>query len=771
MSFGFSISDFFTIIELVDRVRKQFAQAPSQFKAISVEVRSLSIVLRDVDVALTENDFSEEQKNNIFNIARGCRDVLNDIEKALNKYSELDSKHSSINKTVKRVWKRFTWEPDDIRDLRGRITSNITLLNLINQQATSSNIVKLIRKQDHHENQAILNWLTPFDYASQQADFISRRQPHTGKWFLNSREYQTWVETKNQILFCPGILGAGKTILTSIVIDYLITKFWNDPGVCVGYIYCNFRRQSEQKISDLLSSLLKQLCQRQLANGQSSLPDVVKDLYYRHIPGNKPHSVDEILKAIRKVVCLYSRVFIIVDALDECQVSDGCRTKLLSVMFSIQEEYNANILVTSRFNPAIEARFTGYTSIKIRAGEEDVRGFLEGHMELLPLRNPEIEKEILTTIPEAVDGMFLLAQIYFDALKMKTTPKAIRNALKDFKRQTQHSGEEQKLQVLTRAYEKAMERIKGQGKEFKDLAFQVLTWITFAVRPLTIMELRYALAIEVDEDEFDEDNLTQVELMASVCAGLVTVDKKSDTIRLVHYTTQEYFEQTRDQWFPEAHLNITRSCLSYLSCRNFIGGCCDDDEFRKELKSTPFYSYAAQHWGHHAQLVPGSQKRDILPTVVSFLQKPYHIESSSQVLPELSLQPWEVAGVHLAAYFGLEEAFDYLMDTYDLNFKDWKGRTLLILAVGFKQENIVQLALERGANIEHKDCYGFTALHHAVIRNHEGIIKLLLEKGADIEARNHAGVTPIQLSVGANDLTRLLLENAILAKRILAGTL
>ena len=37
MSFGFSIGDFVTIIELANRVRKEFAGAPSQLKNISDE--------------------------------------------------------------------------------------------------------------------------------------------------------------------------------------------------------------------------------------------------------------------------------------------------------------------------------------------------------------------------------------------------------------------------------------------------------------------------------------------------------------------------------------------------------------------------------------------------------------------------------------------------------------------------------------------------------------------------------------------------------------
>ncbi|PQE34081.1 hypothetical protein CJF32_00010777 [Rutstroemia sp. NJR-2017a WRK4] len=54
MSFGFSIGDFIVVIELVKKIRKEFVDAPSQFKDVFDEVRSLSIVLQDIEVILPE---------------------------------------------------------------------------------------------------------------------------------------------------------------------------------------------------------------------------------------------------------------------------------------------------------------------------------------------------------------------------------------------------------------------------------------------------------------------------------------------------------------------------------------------------------------------------------------------------------------------------------------------------------------------------------------------------------------------------------------------
>jgi hypothetical protein len=108
--------------------------------------------------------------------------------------------------------------------------------------------------------------------------------------------------------------------------------------------------------------------------------------------------------------------------------------------------------------------------------------------------------------------------------------------------------------------------------------------------------------VEVGESALDEDNLPQIEDMVSVCAGLVTVDDESHIIRLVHYTTQEYFERMQKDWSPNAETEITTTCVTYLSFNVFDSGFCQtDEEFEERLWSNPLYNYAAHNWGCHAR--------------------------------------------------------------------------------------------------------------------------------------------------------------------------
>jgi Cdc6-like AAA superfamily ATPase len=258
-------------------------------------------------------------------------------------------------------------------------------------------------------HQKILDWLTLVNYDSQQSDFINRRQPGTGQWLFELTEFKAWVDTDKQTLFCLGIPGAGKTILTSIVVEELITRFKNDHNIGIAYLYCNYRRQHEQKLEDLFANLLKQFVRE-----QPSIPDSVKTLYDRHKDRQTRPSLDEILRGLYSVAVAYSRVYIVVDALDECQISDGCRQRFLLSLFNLQAKFGANLFATSRPILSIEKEFEGNSKLEIRASEEDVRRYLEGHMFRLPgfvARSPELQEKIKTDIVKAVDGMYV---VYFE---------------------------------------------------------------------------------------------------------------------------------------------------------------------------------------------------------------------------------------------------------------------------------------------------------------------------------------------------------------------
>lgn len=370
-------------------------------------VRNLTIVWADIDVSLNEHDLSDAQMKRLCEIRESCRHVLEGTQRTLNQYSSLESQGANTRERAKRIWKRVKWEPDDVRDLRSQITLNVNFLNSFIAASTRDVVLRLEQRQDRQvhrqEHQEIIDWLTPIDNATQHSDFIRRRQPGTGQWLIDASEYGNWKATKGDVLFCHGIPGAGKTILSSIVVENL-QECYATENVAVCHFFCNFQRQDEQRLENVVLSLLKQLAQI-----ATTIPDSLEELFNRCQARRCRPSLNEATETIHSIAASSSRIFVVVDALDECQTTDGYQRQLISLLMDLRTT-GANMLATSRPVPHISDEFKDFAFLEVLASSEDIRKYIEGNVQDLPGfvgRNPDLLHEIKNKIIQATDGMYV----------------------------------------------------------------------------------------------------------------------------------------------------------------------------------------------------------------------------------------------------------------------------------------------------------------------------------------------------------------------------
>lgn len=358
-------------------------------------------------MSLGAHGVTAAQEDNLREIRDSCCSVLNDTSKVLNKYSSLETKRTTFHGRSRRAWNRMRWEPDDVRDMRSRITTNIIALNSFTGSNIRDTLYLIEKRQIRQEDQEIFDWLTPIDMAAQQSDYISRRQAGTGQWLLDSTQYSIWKTTKSGILYCHGIPGAGKTMLSSIVVNDLQDTVGIDANAAICYFYCNFNRQDEQGRESVLLSFLKQLSQAAV-----SVPDDLKSLFNQCQSKRSRPSHEEIMETLFSVAALFSRTYIVVDALDELRTSNGCQKELVSCLIQLQKTAGINVLATARPVPHIMERFNEFESLEIRAGTDDIRRYAEGSIQYLPgfvRRYPELLEEIINGIVKSVDGMYVHA--------------------------------------------------------------------------------------------------------------------------------------------------------------------------------------------------------------------------------------------------------------------------------------------------------------------------------------------------------------------------
>ena len=114
------------------------------------------------------------------------------------------------------------------------------------------------------------------------------------------------------------------------------------------------------------------------------------------------------------------------------------------------------------------------------------------------------------------------------------------------------------------AYDATIRRIKAQKGDRARLGMAALVWISHSERPLKVDEIRHALAVEIGSTDINTNNVPSIRTVLVCCQGLAAVDKGSSTIRLIHFTLNEYLSRRADL-FDGAHSKIAESCLTYLN--------------------------------------------------------------------------------------------------------------------------------------------------------------------------------------------------------------
>ena len=276
---------------------------------------------------------------------------------------------------------------------------------------------------------------------------------------------------------------------------------------------------------------------------------------------------------------------------------------------------------------------------------------------------------------------------------------------------------------IDKTYSEAWHRICTQSSQQAELGRRILSWLIHATRPLRVQELRYALAIEDNDEEIDPDGLLDVATLTSFCAGLVIVDEQRGLFSLVHPTTQEYFDKRKDVLFPTAHENIAATCITYLHMRPFRDeGALDDfDAFYERHCTCHLLGYAAVNWGFHAA-VAGSEKAKS--------------DSLSLVNSEsVRAAAWQALQLNIvgAQEFGSEwpSKNRYYNDGFDAS---WSYSVALHVAAYFGLANVVQTFLELGNDVNQLDGTGRTPLHWAIMGKQNKILEFLLEHGANANA-------------------------------------
>lgn len=411
-----------------------------------------------------------------------------------------------------------------------------------------------------------------------------------------------------------------------------------------------------------------------------------------------------------------------------------------------------------------------------------------------------------------MDGVrFLLGALHVESLRDRTNAKTVKKAL-----ETLPKGSD----ALSFAYDGAMQRLENQREGFRLLAKRLLGWLTYSERLMTVMEVQHALAIEPETPDLDEDNLSDIGEIVGFCAGLVIIDEETQIIRLVHYTTQEYFRQNGDRLLASTQQDIAISCLTYLLYDRFEDGWVTEADSEKEpdheeygsdvlitasifhdglskrtmghrLQKYPFLDYAARYSAIHTSRCG---QRTVKELMIHFAKDDRKVASASQVMLvvdavrddffelinmvrnsiQITKSPCPLSALHFLAYQGYEDLIAELLNHgFEADAKDSSQNTPLWWAAWQGQHAVVELLLSQShVNVNSRGViyyssdrayYTETPLGVAANMGKDRVVELLIAReDLDVNLSDEHGVSPLNSAAqrGHSTIAKLLLARS-----------
>lgn len=233
------------------------------------------------------------------------------------------------------------------------------------------------------ETRNIVNWLCPLpsDGARNSLDnALKIRLPGTGKWFLDSDAYQSWINSKAGTIWITGLPGIGKTTLCASIIENL-QQLNHSNNIAVLYFFCDHRDRSKMTHESFSMNITKQIL-----DSSPACLERAKELYEEKDKklGRTSDQMDHIGLMVT-FLAKFDQVFIVVDGLDEASEGYQIADALVHLYeSSVQKHIPTRVLFSSRFDVRIERRYSSITATRIALAEnmeQDIEHFARWELE------------------------------------------------------------------------------------------------------------------------------------------------------------------------------------------------------------------------------------------------------------------------------------------------------------------------------------------------------------------------------------------------------
>ena len=385
------------VIQISQKYISGIRNASKTIRGYFRELEIMRLVLEDLQGFVNSNDGA----TSTYAALQACSDELESLRAKLQSRLDLKSPANRFNRLNWPFAEDETWRITQVLH-RYQSSLHVLLAAQNHRLAVSTQIAidKVEARQEQHVKERIVQWLSLADPLVNHIAARDKHEPFTGDWFLNSDEFIAWERNDISNIWIRSTPGAGKTILSSTIIDYLVHNQRAEDYML--FYYFDFRSEKKQKLRDLLLSLIAQICVR-----ADHVPAAIEQAFHKGaVP--KTRSLVEMFTALA-MDCGY--VKIVIDALDESSE----RSLVLDFLENLAKNYTGAVqwLVTSRNEQDIGAALTesapAVVSLSKLLVNNDIRLFIDScliHDPVLRSRPEWVRERISETLISKADGMY-----------------------------------------------------------------------------------------------------------------------------------------------------------------------------------------------------------------------------------------------------------------------------------------------------------------------------------------------------------------------------
>ncbi|KAH6974465.1 hypothetical protein BKA56DRAFT_591345 [Ilyonectria sp. MPI-CAGE-AT-0026] len=640
------------------------------------------------------------------------------------------------------------------------IVDNLKTLNQ-SQERVEKAVEKLVDEEQVKHREKVIQWLGLVT-EEEHSDLCERRDSTSCEWILNRDEFGSWLSSQGSSFFwLNGIQGSGKSVIVSKIVTAIQETHVGLDGSALGYHYCRFSHSSTLSPSQVVGSFIGQLLRQ--SSDQAVVMKVVTELYEKHQTRSTHPSFDELQAIFVDISQYFSRIFLVIDGLDE--MPD--RWSILDFLENLSEiDGDFKVLVASRAEMDLENAFSFYCTITVTPDDitPDIERFVRAQFTKRRFRGTQVD-DIVQELVARADGMFLwvVCQVdYLSSIRTRVTPAVLKALPRN----------------LERTFEQTFLKLP---EEDRVIAKRILQFVMMSNNPLDLAELIDGIAITADTRclaDVKQNTLARETDVFDLCGSLVRQSQATGKIELAHYSVytflkSAYLEGNRPNEIhiveAQGNIELLMACARYLSMKDVCNtglpaeveeALADDDTYVNPeiFATTPFLEHATNNWPIYISRIAGEPLDDVWKTVLLPFFQPsedyfnFWVKISRYIHGQHKY-PRYMTPLHAVALHGLPRLAQFLMTDPSLgnapwqpSHRTWGYKTPLHTAIENGQEEMIETFLIP-SYIHSADEKVRTPLHIALESGDEVVAMQLITVGANVNSPDIDGRTPIFIAI------------------------